>query len=138
MKIEGRIFAGRSRSSSCVVAAVYGVLSREVDRHHGPGPQRRPGLRRSAFYCLRLAARLGPRPEDRPDAEIDDGAGEYGFFSPHSWWPLPTALSAAIMMLGFVFAWWLTVLGAFMLISARSASSSSTTGVARYHAGRVG
>ena len=34
------------------------------------------------------AARMDPRPEDRKDAEIADGAGELGFFPPYSWWPL--------------------------------------------------
>ena len=40
--------------------------------------------------------RVDPRPEDQLDAEIIDGAGELGFYSPHSWWPLATAGSAAI------------------------------------------
>ena len=30
----------------------------------------------------------GVLPEDNPDALISDGAGELGFYSPHSWWPL--------------------------------------------------
>ena len=34
------------------------------------------------------AARMDPRPEDRKNAEIADGAGELGFFPPYSWWPL--------------------------------------------------
>ena len=33
----------------------------------------------------------GILPEDNLKAEIADGAGELGFFSPHSWWPLPVA-----------------------------------------------
>ena len=35
---------------------------------------------------------MEPRPEDRKDAEIADGAGELGFFPPYSWWPLWCAL----------------------------------------------
>ena len=34
------------------------------------------------------AAKMDPRPEDRKDGEIADGAGELGFFPPYSWWPL--------------------------------------------------
>ncbi len=34
------------------------------------------------------ANKMEPRPEDRKDAEIADGAGELGFFPPYSWWPL--------------------------------------------------
>ena len=40
------------------------------------------------------AARMDPRPEDRKDGEIADGAGELGFFPPYSWWPLWCALDA--------------------------------------------
>jgi len=36
----------------------------------------------------------GVLPEDNPDALISDGAGELGFYSPHSWWPLPVGLAA--------------------------------------------
>src|SRR6478672_5525612 len=38
------------------------------------------------FYLYFHAARMEPRPEDRKDAEIADGAGELGFFPPHAWW----------------------------------------------------
>ena len=115
MKTEGRIFTGLA-IFFVVVAAAYGELSREVI---GTTALVLSGALALAigFYMYRLSARFGPRPEDRPDADIDEGAGEYGFYSPHSWWPLPTAASAATMMLGFVFGWWLTVLGVFLLIS---------------------
>ena len=50
------------------------------------------------FYIWFTAKRIGhDLPEDRPNAEIADGAGEMGFYSPHSWWPLPVALSATAM-----------------------------------------
>src|ERR1700710_3199437 len=44
-----------------------------------------------------VARRLDTRPEDYEDAEISDGAGELGFYAPHSWWPLLIALSASVM-----------------------------------------
>jgi hypothetical protein len=56
------------------------------------------------------------RPEDRRDGEIADSAGEFGFFSPHSWWPLFTAASVAIVALGVVFAWWLAILGMMFVV----------------------
>ena len=64
------------------------------------------------FYALLTARRIGPRPEDRKDAEIEEGAGELGFFSPHSWWPLFCALSLSVVVLGIVFGWWLFIIGA--------------------------
>ena len=45
------------------------------------------------------AKRMDPRPEDRKDAEIADGAGELGFFPPYSWWPLWTALALGTVRL---------------------------------------
>lgn len=60
-----------------------------------------------AFYLLYTVRRIEPGPEDNLDAEIEDGAGDLGFFSPHSWWPLAVAASAALAALGIVFGWWL-------------------------------
>ena len=59
-----------------------------------------------------VARRLDTRPEDYEDAEISDGAGELGFFSPHSWWPIMIALSASVTAVG-VALWlpWLIVAG---------------------------
>jgi len=59
------------------------------------------------------AARMDPRPEDRKDGDIADGAGELGFFPPFSWWPLWAALTAAVMVLGVAMAaWWLFIIAA--------------------------
>ncbi|MFL6237997.1 MAG: cytochrome c oxidase subunit 4 [Actinomycetes bacterium] len=63
------------------------------------------------YYALFLSRRMRPRPSDRGDADIAEGAGELGFFSPHSWWPLIAALASAIVMLGLIFGWWLFVIG---------------------------
>ena len=59
------------------------------------------------YYLAFTATRIGQRPEDREDADISEGAGELGFFSPHSWWPLAAAVSAALAFSGIVFGWWL-------------------------------
>ena len=55
----------------------------------------------AGFYVLFTGRRLPERPEDSPDGEIDEGVGELGFFSPHSWWPLWVGLAAATTALGF-------------------------------------
>lgn len=70
------------------------------------------------FYVLFTGKRVGPRPEDREDGEIHEADVDYGFFSPHSWWPLPVALSAAMIFTGLIFAPWIVALGTvFLLIS---------------------
>ena len=58
----------------------------------------------------------GVLPEDNLKAEIADGAGELGFFSPHSWWPLPVAASATAVGLGLIIGWWLTLIAVGALI----------------------
>lgn len=64
-----------------------------------------------AFYLLLTSRKVHPRPEDRHDGEISELAGEYGFFSPHSWWPMAGAGAAAVVFLGLVFGWWLFIIG---------------------------
>jgi hypothetical protein len=63
------------------------------------------------FYLGFHAAKMDPRPEDRKEAEVVDGAGELGFFPPYSWWPLWCALSLSVCVLGMVFGWWLFLIG---------------------------
>ncbi len=66
-----------------------------------------------AFYLGVHASRMEPRPEDRIDAEIADGAGELGFFPPHSWWPMWCGLTLAVIVFGTAMcAWWLAMIGA--------------------------
>jgi hypothetical protein len=72
-------------------------------------------------YFWFVARRIDLRPEDRVDAEITDGAGEIGFFSPGSYWPFGMALATLIAGLGLVYlAWWLVAAGivAILLTSA--------------------
>jgi len=59
------------------------------------------------FYLAITGRRIDPRPEDDPMAEIADGAGELGEFSPWSWWPLPLAASAALAFVSLAVGWWL-------------------------------
>ena len=64
------------------------------------------------FYLGFHASRMDPRPEDRKDAEIADGAGELGFFPPYSWWPLWCAATLGLIVLGTAMAaWWLVIIG---------------------------
>ena len=65
-----------------------------------------------AFYLLVTGRRLPERPEDNPSGEIAEQEGDYGFFSPHSWWPLPLAGAAALCFLGLAVGWWLVIIGA--------------------------
>ena len=65
----------------------------------------------SGFYLLFTGRRLPLRPEDNPQAEISEGTGELGFFSPHSWWPLFAGLASALAAVGAAIGWWLFLIG---------------------------
>jgi len=70
-----------------------------------------------AFYVWFTQKRIGIAiPSDNDEAEIADDAGELGFYSPHSWWPLPVAVSAVAMSLGLIIGWWLTLIALGSLI----------------------
>jgi hypothetical protein len=55
-------------------------------------------------------------PEDNNDGLISDGAGELGFYSPHSWWPLPVGLAATAAGVGLIVGWWLTLIAVGALL----------------------
>jgi hypothetical protein len=54
-------------------------------------------------YFRFVARRLEPRPEDNPQAEVSDGAGDVGFFSPGSYWPITVAGGAALLAISLAF-----------------------------------
>jgi len=59
-----------------------------------------------------VARRIDARPEDRPDAEIAEAAGELGFFSPGSYWPVAIAGAATVTGFGLAFFQvWLVIVG---------------------------
>lgn len=64
-----------------------------------------------AAYLWITSRRIDPRPEDDPQGEVDQGAGEQGTFSPHSWWPLPIGLAGAVVFGGLAIGWWLVYIG---------------------------
>ena len=68
-----------------------------------------------------VARRLDTRPEDYDDADIADGAGELGFFSPPSWWPILIALAFSTAAIGAAL-WlpWLIVTGIVCVLAAVS------------------
>ncbi|UIK90097.1 cytochrome c oxidase subunit 4 [Arthrobacter polaris] len=69
-------------------------------------------------YVWYTGRRVGPRPEDRVDAEVHEGSGEQGHFSPWSWWPLVLALACASGFLGLAVGWWIFLLGAGLAVIA--------------------
>jgi Cytochrome c oxidase subunit IV len=114
MKVEFKLFAVIGVFFA-VMGVIYGVVT---DWKEPVGPF---GLLLCAgvsaligFYLWETGRKLDPRPEDDPMAPISAAEGEYGFFSPHSWWPLAVGASAAVVFLGLAVGWWLVIMGAFL------------------------
>lgn len=59
------------------------------------------------------------RPEDNDRAEVSDGAGDLGFFSPGSFWPFGMALAAAFTAVAtaFMLVWLMIITIGFLLIT---------------------
>ena len=119
MKVEARLFSGIG-AFLLVVGIIYLFISGEVTGAtlllvcSGLG-----GV--VGYYLWFTARRLDDlRPEDRLDAEVEDGAGELGFFPPHSWWPVTMAAGAALVVLGTIFGLWLIITGAVVTLWAIS------------------
>lgn len=115
MRVEARIFELLTVFFA-VVAIFYAVLAREAVGI--------TGLALSAgltfivgTYFRFVARRLALRPEDYGDAEVSDGAGDLGFFSPGSYWPIGLAAAAGLMALAMAFFQvWLVVVSFIVVV----------------------
>jgi hypothetical protein len=117
VKVEAIIF--NLIAVFCVIAAVvYGVWAQEpIGTTALVLSACLTGLIGGFFYFV--SRRIDARPEDRPDADISDGAGEVGFFSPGSYWPFGLGLSALTAAIGLVY-WqvWLLAAGILAVLGA--------------------
>jgi hypothetical protein len=115
MKVEARLFLSVALFA-WIIAAVYGFWTNASQGHVedvGVAALILSGglLGLSGSFFWFVSRRIDARPEDRNDAEIAEGAGELGFFSPGSYWPFGIALAATVtgVALAFVQVWLLVV-----------------------------
>jgi hypothetical protein len=116
MKVEGSLFVG---------CAAFFAASDVVYWYFSKDPTGTTALALAiglafltGFYLLFTGRRLPRRPEDNPRADIEEGTGELGFFSPHSWWPLFVGLAATTAAVGVAVGWWLFLIGMLMVVLA--------------------
>ncbi len=114
MKVGGWLFAAGTVFFA-VVTVVYGFWSRDWA---GTTFLAFTGLMTAlvGFFALYTAKRLDNRPEDDHFANQEEADPDYGFFSPHSWWPLPMGASSMMIALGLIFATWLALAGVIFLM----------------------
>lgn len=82
-----------------VVTPIYWFMSNEIIGTVALGFTFLLGLMIAAFLTYE-SRNFDPRPEDRKDGEIHEGAGAYGFFPPKSIWPFWSALVVMVIFLG--------------------------------------
>jgi hypothetical protein len=117
MKVESRIFEIIT-VFFFIAAIVYTVLAREVVGVVALFLTGGLSLIIGTYFRF-VSRRLETRPEDNPEAEVSDGAGDVGFFSPGSYWPITVAAAAAILGVGLAFFYvWLLVIGVVLLLFA--------------------
>jgi len=75
------------------------------------------GLLPGSYYYW-WSRRMRPRPEDRTDASIEDGAGVIGSFPDSSVWPFVLGMGLFLVVLAVVFGLWLLFPGFALVISA--------------------
>jgi hypothetical protein len=116
MRVEARIFE-ITTAFFFVSAVVYGLWSR--GEPVGTAALTLTGGLTLIIgtYFRFVSRRVQMRPEDNVDAEISDGAGELGFFSPGSYWPVGMALAATVLGFALAFGqWWLVAIGIVLVL----------------------
>jgi len=114
VKLAGYLFAGGAVFYG-LLAVIYWFITEELVG--ATGLALTGGLAfLVGFYVLFTHRRIGTLPEDTPDANIEDVDPDYGFFSPHSWWPLVVGFSVAVTAIGLAFAAWIVILGVGLLM----------------------
>jgi hypothetical protein len=117
MKVEARIFE-LVMVFFFVIAIIYAVLAREPVGIAALFLTGGLALIIGEYFRF-VARRLEQRPEDNPEAEVSDGAGDVGFFSPGSYWPIAVAAAAALCGIALAFFYvWLLVIGGVLLLLA--------------------
>ena len=69
-------------------------------------------------YYLWWSRRMRPRPEDDPNASLEDGAGVVGAFPGSSIWPFVLGFGATFVALALVFGAWTLGVGLFLAVAA--------------------
>jgi len=114
MRVEGYVFS---------IVGVFAVIVDIIYWIYSHDPTGTAALALTAgmgflvgFYLLFTGKRIGMRPSDLADAEVADGAGELGHFTPGSYYPFFIAASATVTVSGFIFGIWLCFLGGLLTV----------------------
>jgi hypothetical protein len=116
VRTEGLVFLGTAVFFS-VITALYWFTSYESAGSTMLLVTIGLGLMPGA-WLLWWARRMAPRPEDRPDAAMAEGAGRVGSFPGPTAWPVLLAAGAVLAANGIAFGIWPAVPGAALIVTA--------------------
>ncbi len=120
MRVEAWIFLALT-GFFFVATVIYGIFAGSVEPVGVVALALTTGLTLIIGTFLLFSARRleGARPEDNEDAEVADGAGDLGFFSPGSLWPFGMALAAAVTAVAtaFLLVWLMVIAVGFLLVT---------------------
>jgi hypothetical protein len=117
MKVESRLFEIIT-AFFFLAAIAYSILAKEPVGMAGLFLTGGLSLIVGTYFRF-VSRRLEGRPEDNPEAEVSDGAGDVGFFSPGSYWPIGLAAAAALVgiSLAFFHIWLLVIAGVLLVVA---------------------
>ena len=114
MKVESFFYLGVT-AFFVVIGAIYWFTSYEDAGTTMLAASSLLGLL-AGGYLLLQSRKFPPRPEDRPDATLAEGAGPVDQFPASTIWPFVFAFGAAVFATGFVFGVWVILGGAIVLV----------------------
>lgn len=120
MHVEAYVFLALT-AFFAIAAIIYGILAGKDEPVGVVALALTAGLALIIGSFLLFASRRleAARPEDNDDADVADGAGDLGFFSPGSYWPLGMALAAAVTAVAtaFLLVWLMVIAIGFLLMA---------------------
>lgn len=120
MKIEAKMFLYLT-AFFILIGVIYLILVGDVEPVGAVAILLTGGLTLIVGTFLAFAGRRleTVRPEDDEDAEVSDGAGDLGFFSPGSYWPVTMAFAAAVVAIAtaFLLVWLMIIAAAFLVMA---------------------
>ncbi|WP_188943986.1 aa3-type cytochrome oxidase subunit IV [Nakamurella endophytica] len=120
MRVEALVFLCLT-GFFVLAAIIYGIFAGNEEPVGVVALTLTAGLSLIIGTFLQFASRRleSARPEDDDDADIADGAGELGFFSPGSLWPFGMAFAAAAtaVAIAFFLVWLMIITITFLLMT---------------------
>ncbi len=118
MRVEGLIFLGLT-GFFLLAAVIYTYFSNDPAGVVALFLTAGLSLIIGSFLAFSSRRLEGLRPEDNDSADVADGAGDLGFFSPGSYWPFGIAFACAFFAIAtaFLLVWLMIISAGFLVVA---------------------